>query len=117
MVLSLVTRGRNYRCRCKIVKDKFLWQDWFKGKWGKYKHGSIKENRWQSIDLSNIDQYCKVSYTFWNDAGGNHKWGIVPKSLDSGHITAHGNMDSFFQVANRMFLYNWARHTGNYKPT
>ena len=36
MVLSLVTRGRNYRCRCKIVKDKFQWQDWFKGKWGKY---------------------------------------------------------------------------------
>ena len=72
MVLHLATRRRNYRCRCKIVGDKFLWQDWFKGKWGKYEHRSIKENQWHSIDLSDMDQYSKVSYTFWNDAGGNH---------------------------------------------
>ena len=115
MILD-TTRGE-YRCRTKVVKDRFLWQDWFKGKWGKYEDGKIEKNKWHSIDLSKVDQFSQVSYAFWNDAGGNHKWGLLPNHLDTGYITAHGNMDSYFLVVNRMFLYNWAWNIGSYKPT
>ena len=43
MVMILETTRGEYRCRTKVVKDRFLWQDWFKGKWGKYEDGKIEE--------------------------------------------------------------------------
>ena len=62
---------------------------------------------WKKTAILDLDKVTGVGYVFF-EISGEGMWGLVAGGSQSGkYLTAHGRMDTFLEVVNRMFLYSY----------